>query len=40
MGSQLMTARGKLAHHDFAVDKILRATETYKTDFQGDLNLW
>jgi hypothetical protein len=34
MGSQLMAARGELAHHDFAVDKIFGATETYKADFQ------
>ena len=34
---ELMPAGGELAHHDFAVDKILRATETDKTDFQGDI---
>jgi hypothetical protein len=35
-----MPANGKLAHHDFAVDKIFGATETYKTDFQrGNLYL-
>jgi hypothetical protein len=34
-----MPARGKLAHHYFAVDKILGTTETYKTDFQGEPKL-
>ena len=31
-----MAARGELAHHDFAIDEILRATEADETDFQGD----
>jgi len=32
-----MPARGELAHHDFAVDEILGATEADETDFQDNL---
>jgi len=35
MGRQLVPARHKLAHHDFAVDKIFGTAQTDKTDFQG-----
>jgi hypothetical protein len=31
-----MATLGKLAHHDLAIDEILRASETDETDFQGD----
>ena len=34
MRRQFVAARGKLAHHNFAIDQIFGATETYKTDFQ------
>ena len=33
---QSMPMCGKLSHHDFAVDKVLRTAETYKTDFQNE----
>jgi hypothetical protein len=35
MRGEFMPARSELAHHDFAVDEIFGATETYKSDFQG-----
>ena len=39
MGSEFVPARGELAHHDFAVDEIFRATEADETDFQDNLTL-
>jgi hypothetical protein len=27
----------KLAHHDFTIDEVLGATQTYKTDFQANV---
>jgi hypothetical protein len=33
--SQFMATRDELAHHDFAIDEIFRAAETYKSNFQG-----
>ena len=33
--SQLMATRNELAHHDFAIDEIFWAAETYKSNFQG-----
>jgi hypothetical protein len=35
MLSKFMAARHQLAHHDLGIDEVLRAAETYKTDFQG-----
>jgi hypothetical protein len=34
MRREFMAARREVAHHDFAVDEILGATETDETDFQ------
>ncbi len=35
MRRQLVALGRKLAHHDFAIDEVLGATQTDKTDFQS-----
>jgi hypothetical protein len=30
-----MAAGDELSHHDLGIHEVLRAAETYKTDFQG-----
>jgi hypothetical protein len=32
---QLVAIGDELPHHDFAIDEIFRAAETYKSNFQG-----
>jgi hypothetical protein len=34
MGRQFMAVGHELTHHDFAIDEVLGAAQTYKTDFQ------
>jgi hypothetical protein len=39
MGREFVPARHELAHHHFAIDEILRAAETDKTDFQSSIRM-